>query len=134
LGKPDLESAMLRLCLYQPDIPHNTGPMIRLAACMGAAVEIIEPCGFILDNTRLRRAHMDYIDLVSITRHADLAALRAAYPNARWALMAPQGETSVYDFAFAPNDILIMGPESQTTLPLLIDAADAVLRLSLIHI
>ncbi len=126
---------MLRLALYQPDIPQNTGAMIRLAACLGAGVEIIEPCGFILDDARIRRVHMDYIDLVKITRHAGLAELRAAYPNingARHVLLAPQGEVSIYDFTFRADDILIMGPESKTTLPELIAHADVVLRIPMI--
>lgn len=120
---------MLRLALYQPDIPQNAGAMIRLAACLGASVEIIEPCGFILDDSRIRRVHMDYIDLVKITRHAGLAEFRAAYPDARHLLMAPQGETSVWDFSFRADDILIMGPESKTTLPELITFADEVLKI-----
>jgi tRNA (cytidine/uridine-2'-O-)-methyltransferase len=122
----------MRLALYQPDIPQNTGAMIRLAACLGAAVEIIEPCGFILDDARIRRVHMDYIDLVKITRHANLAALSAAYPTARHILLAPQGETSVWDFNFMPDDILIMGPESKTTLPELIAHADTVLKIPMV--
>jgi tRNA (cytidine/uridine-2'-O-)-methyltransferase len=142
---------MLRLALYQPDIPQNAGAMIRLAACLGAAIEIIEPAGFILDAARIRRVHMDYIDLVNITRHAGLEALRAAYParpngprllpdetsgsagaQPRHILLAPQGDTSVWDFNFAPDDILIMGPESKTTLPELIAHADMVLRIPMV--
>lgn len=123
---------MLRLTLYKPDIPQNTGAMIRLAACLGAGVEIVEPCGFILDDTRIRRVHMDYIDLVKIARHADLTALRAAYPLARSVLLAPQGEVSVYDFEFQADDILIMGPESKTTLPELMVFADHVLKIPMV--
>lgn len=123
---------MLRLALYQPDIPQNAGAMIRLAACLGASIEIIEPCGFILDDTRIRRVHMDYIDLVKITRHAGLAEFRAAYPDARHILLAPQGETSVWDFSFRADDILIMGPESKTTLPELISFADEVLKIPMV--
>jgi tRNA (cytidine/uridine-2'-O-)-methyltransferase len=122
---------MLRLALYQPDIPQNTGAMIRLAACLGAGVEIIEPCGFILDDARIRRVHMDYIDLVKITRHAGLTELRAAYPG-RHVLLAPQGETSVWEFTFEPDDILIMGPESKTTLPELMAHADVVLKIPMV--
>jgi len=120
---------MLRLALYQPDIPQNAGAMIRLTACLGAGIEIIEPCGFILDDARIRRVHMDYIDLVKMARHAGLAELRAAYPGARHILLAPQGQTSVWNFAFRADDILIMGPESKTTLPELMAHADEVLRI-----
>jgi len=120
---------MLRLALYQPDIPQNAGAMIRLAACLGAAVEIVEPCGFVLDDQRLRRVHMDYLQHVKISRHADLAALRAAHPGARHLLLAPQAETSLWDFAFRADDLLILGPESFSTLPELTAYADDMLRI-----
>jgi len=123
---------MLRLALYQPDIPQNTGAMIRLAACLGVGVEIVEPCGFILDDARIRRVHMDYIDLVKITRHAALSELRRAYSGARHILLAPQGEISIYDFAFRAGDILMMGPESKTTLSELIAHADEVLKIPMV--
>jgi len=120
---------MLRLALYQPDIPQNTGAVIRLAACLGAAVEIIEPCGFVFDDVKVRRAHMDYIDLVQITRHLDLKALRAAYPDAQHLLLAPQGKSSVYNYPFGSDDILILGPESKSTLPELMKYADDVIKI-----
>jgi len=120
------------LALYQPDIPQNTGAMIRLAACLGAGIEIIEPCGFILDDARIRRVHMDYIDLVRITRHAGLPELRTAYSGARHILLAPQGEVSIYDFVFRMDDILMMGPESKTTLPELITHADKILKIPMV--
>ena len=120
---------MTRLALYQPDIPQNTGAIIRLAACLGAGVDIIEPCGFILDDTRIRRAHMDYIQHVDIIRHADLAAFDNARQGHRKILLAPQGETSIYDFGFHVDDVLILGPESKSTLPELMDYADMVLKI-----
>ena len=123
---------MLRLALYQPDIPQNTGAMIRLAACLGAGIEIVEPCGFVFDDARMRRAHMDYIDLALITRHADLNALSTAYPGARHILLAPQGKTSLWEFTFQQDDVLIMGPESKTTLPQLIEYSDMMLRIPMI--
>lgn len=123
---------MLRLALYQPDIPQNTGALIRLAACLGAAIEIIEPCGFIFDDTRVRRAHMDYIDMVQITRHANLDALRAAYPESRHLLLAPQGKSGIYKYPFELDDILILGPESKTTLPELVRYADDVIKIPMV--
>lgn len=120
---------MLRLALYQPDIPQNAGAMIRLAACLGAAIEIIEPCGFLLDDARIRRAHLDYIEHVKITRHTDLEALRAAYASIRRVLLAPQGQTNLYDFTFRPDDILILGPETKKTLPELVEFSDHVIRI-----
>ncbi len=67
----------MRLALYQPDIPQNTGAMLRLAACFGLAVDIIEPCGFVFDDKRLRRAGMDYLDLVALQRHSSWTAYQA---------------------------------------------------------
>ncbi len=59
----------MRLALYEPDIPQNTGAILRLAACFGVPVDIIEPCGFVLDDRRLRRAGMDYLEGVDLIRH-----------------------------------------------------------------
>ena len=59
----------MRLALYEPDIPQNTGTLMRLAACFDVPVDIIEPCGFIFDDKRMRRAGMDYLDMVNVTRH-----------------------------------------------------------------
>lgn len=120
---------MLRLALYQPDIPQNTGAIIRLAACLGAAVDIIEPCGFVFDDAKVKRAHMDYIDYVEIRRHVDLKAFEAAYPDARHLLLAPQGKSSIYNYGFKHDDILILGPESKATLPELVKYADDVIKI-----
>ena len=68
---------MLRLALYQPDIPQNTGTLLRMAACLGLAVEIIEPAGFDVSDRNLRRAGLDYLDRVSITRHASWRAFES---------------------------------------------------------
>jgi tRNA (cytidine/uridine-2'-O-)-methyltransferase len=102
----------MRLALYQPEIPQNTGTLLRLGACLNVPVDIIEPCGFIWHDQKLRRAGMDYLDLSQVTRHASWSAFREAYPDKRLLLIDAKGSTSYIDFAFSPDDILLMGQES----------------------
>ena len=101
----------MRIALYQPEIAGNVGAVLRLGACMGVAVDLIEPMGFAWDDARVRRTAMDYIDQVEIARHADWAAFRAAWPG-RLVLLTTKGSTSLYDAAFEPADILLIGKES----------------------
>ena len=103
----------MRIALYQPEIAGNVGAVMRLGACMGAAVELIEPLGFAWDDKRVRRAAMDYIDHVAVTRHAGFEACRAAIgPNARLVLFTTKASHSLYDFGFQPDDVLLFGQES----------------------
>jgi tRNA (cytidine/uridine-2'-O-)-methyltransferase len=104
----------MRLALYQPDIPQNTGAMLRLAACFGVAVDVIEPCGFVWSDRRLRRAGMDYLDGVALTRHESWVAFQAARAavRGRLVLLTTQGSTSYADFAFRPSDTLLVGRET----------------------
>lgn len=102
----------MRLALYQPDIPQNTGTLMRTAAAFGVPVDIIEPCGFILDDRRLRRAGMDYLDLVDMTRHASWNAFRAGPTEGRLVLLTTKGSTPYTDFVFGRTDILLLGRES----------------------
>jgi tRNA (cytidine/uridine-2'-O-)-methyltransferase len=106
---------LLRLALYQPDIPQNAGTLIRFAACLGLSVDIIEPCGFVLDDRRLRRSHMDYAARALIQRHEDWQAFRAAHAGRAVALETGVG-LSYVDFTFQPDDAIILGAES-TGLP-----------------
>lgn len=101
----------MRLALYEPDIPQNTGALLRLAGCLGLAVDLIEPAGFVLSDRRLRRAGMDYIDLAPLQRHASWPAFDAAR-RGRLVLLTTRGDTRYTDFAFAPTDILLVGRES----------------------
>jgi len=106
----------MRLALYEPDIPQNTGTMLRLAACLGVGVDIIEPCGFLLDDRRLRRAGMDYLDRVDLCRHSSWQAFRRAANKAggagRLLVLTTQGETPYYSFAYRPGDTVLVGRES----------------------
>ncbi|MDO5386191.1 MAG: tRNA (cytidine(34)-2'-O)-methyltransferase [Pseudomonadota bacterium] len=107
----------MRLALFQPDIPQNTGTLLRLGACLDFAVDIIEPCGFIFNEKAMRRAGMDYLEQVSYRRHnswQDFWAYRAAHPEeyGRLVLMSTHASEPYTDFSFQPNDIILMGRES----------------------
>lgn len=102
----------MRLALYQPDIPQNTGTMLRLAACLGVAVDLIEPCGFIWNDRRLRRAGMDYLEGVDLTRHESWSAFCAGRAPGRLVLLTTAGAVAYTDFAFRPSDVLLVGRES----------------------
>jgi tRNA (cytidine/uridine-2'-O-)-methyltransferase len=101
----------MRIALYQPDIPQNTGAIMRLAACMGIAVDIVEPCGFVWSDARLRRAGMDYIGHVPLVRHVSWQAYSAA-PRGRLVLLTTRGSQPYTTFDFRPDDTLLLGSES----------------------
>lgn len=75
---------LVRLALYQPDIPQNAGSLIRLGACLGVPVDIIEPCGFLFTDRALKRVGMDYLDKAQVCRHSSLGGLSGGAPGARW--------------------------------------------------
>jgi tRNA (cytidine/uridine-2'-O-)-methyltransferase len=103
---------LIRLALFQPDIPQNTGAVIRLAACFNIGVDIIEPCGFVLDDKRLKRAAMDYAESVSLTRHASWSAFKDALGQRRLVLFTTQGADACHSFSFSGSDTLLFGQES----------------------
>jgi tRNA (cytidine/uridine-2'-O-)-methyltransferase len=102
----------MRLALYQPDIPQNTGAIPRLAACFGLAVDVIEPCGFAFDDRRLRRAGMDYLDHVELNRHRSWEAYQAARKTGRLVLLTTKGAVPHTDVRFEEADSLLLGRES----------------------
>lgn len=102
----------LRLALYQPDIPQNTGTMLRLGACLGVGVDIIEPCGFVWDDKKLRRAAMDYIDLLDYQRHGSWQAFENQIGSRRLVLLTTKGAVPYTDFSFNTSDIVMVGRES----------------------
>ena len=102
----------MRLALFQPDIPQNTGAIIRLTACFGIPLDIIEPCGFILSDTKLRRSGMDYLNLANIERHISWDAFIKERKQSRLVLITTRAEDSLKQFAFDDNDTLILGRES----------------------
>ena len=120
----------MRIALYQPEIAGNVGAVLRLGACLGAAVELIEPLGFVWDDRRVRRAAMDYIDHVAVTRHAGFDAFRASMaPGSRLVLFTTKAVQSPYDFAFRPDDVLLFGQESAGVPLEVAEACDTRLRI-----
>lgn len=103
----------MRLALFEPDIPQNAGALMRLGACLGVALDIIEPCGFVLSDRRLRRAGLDYIAAATVARHASWDAFRAAQPpSARIVLLTTHAALPHHRFTFAAEDTLLLGRES----------------------
>jgi len=98
--------------LFEPEIAGNVGAVLRLGACLGTPVDLIEPFGFAWDDRRVRRAAMDYIDHVTLARHADFTALQDAVGSQRLVLFTTKGSQSIYDFTFRPDDVLLFGKES----------------------
>lgn len=123
----------MRLALYQPDMPHNVGAAIRIAACFGTPLDIIEPCGFALTDKALRRAALDYAGQAAIERHGSFAAFvaRESQIGRRLVLLETDGAVRLHDFAFAAADTLIFGRESAGSPPELYAAAHAVVRIPL---
>jgi tRNA (cytidine/uridine-2'-O-)-methyltransferase len=121
----------MRLALFEPDIPQNLGAFIRLAACLGAPLDIIEPCGFPLDDKRIRRAAMDYCDLAKIVRHASWQAFMHDRTPGRLVLLTTSGAQRFPHVAFRTDDTLLLGRESAGVPTGVHDAVDLRLRIPL---
>ncbi len=119
----------LRLALLEPDIPQNVGTILRLGACMGVPVDIIEPCGFILEDRRLRRAGMDYIALSNMTRHRAWEEFLKGKQGGRLVLLTTAAPVDCYGFSFDPADTLLLGRESAGVPAEVHAVADARLRI-----
>jgi tRNA (cytidine/uridine-2'-O-)-methyltransferase len=103
----------LRLALFEPDIPQNAGALLRLAACLGVEVDLIEPCGFLLDDRRVKRVALDYLENLSVRRHASWGAFLADRdPRSRLVLMTTSGSVMLHRFGFAADDTILLGRES----------------------
>ena len=104
----------LRIALYQPDIPGNTGAIMRLAACLGIGIDVIGPAGFDLSDRALRRAGMDYVEMAALTRHVSWETFEAerASRGARLVALTTHADRTYTDFSFMPGDILLLGRES----------------------
>jgi tRNA (cytidine/uridine-2'-O-)-methyltransferase len=122
----------VRLALYQPDIPQNAGAIFRLAACLGVAVDVIGPCGFVFDDRRLRRAGMDYLDLAEVRRHDSWTAYLAARPPGRLVLLTTRGATPCHEFGFRADDTILLGRESAGVPDEVHAAADARVRIGMV--
>jgi tRNA (cytidine/uridine-2'-O-)-methyltransferase len=116
----------VRLALFEPDIPQNTGAALRLAACFDIPVDVIEPCGFLFDDRRLKRAVLDYAALCEVRRYPSWRAFVAARePSSRLVLMTTSGTVPLHRFAFAPQDTILLGRESAGAPPMVHAAATA---------
>ncbi|PLW84278.1 tRNA (uridine(34)/cytosine(34)/5-carboxymethylaminomethyluridine(34)-2'-O)-methyltransferase TrmL [Kineobactrum sediminis] len=104
---------MLNIVLYQPEIPPNTGNIIRLCANTGCNLHLVKPLGFDLDDKKLRRAGLDYREFASVQVHEDLAALQHLLPNARLLAVSTRGTTAYHEHAYCPGDAIILGPETR---------------------
>jgi tRNA (cytidine/uridine-2'-O-)-methyltransferase len=120
----------MRIALYQPDIAGNVGAILRLAACYGVAVDIIEPCGFAFSDKRLSRAGMDYAAAAEFVRHPDWASFDSTRTG-RIALLTTRGAVPLHEARFAPDDILLMGSEGSGVPDDVHDSADLRVRIPL---
>jgi tRNA (cytidine/uridine-2'-O-)-methyltransferase len=103
----------VRLALFEPDIPQNTGALLRLAVCFGVVVDLIEPCGFLLNHRRLKRAALDYTANLVLCRHTSWTAFLADRPQqSRLILMTTTGDTTLHSFVFEADDTILLGRES----------------------
>jgi tRNA (cytidine/uridine-2'-O-)-methyltransferase len=122
----------MRLALYEPDIPQNTGAILRLAACFGVAVDLIEPTGFVLDDRRLKRAGLDYAARAVLLRHESWRRFLAARTGGRLVLLTTAGTVAYHRFAFRADDTLLFGRESAGAPGAVHERADARLRIPMV--
>jgi tRNA (cytidine/uridine-2'-O-)-methyltransferase len=117
----------MHIALFQPDIPQNTGTILRLCACLDIAAHIIEPAGFPFSDRLFRRAGMDYLDHVSVTRHDSWSKFRdwRTSQGYRLLLFTTKGATNYLDFRYEPSDILLLGRETAGVTDEVVAAADA---------
>ena len=126
-----MQGRNLVLALYEPDIAANTGAMLRTCACFGAEAAIIEPAGFVFSDRRFRRAGMDYLDAIALSRHVSFAAFEAwrRREGRRLALLTTRGDADLWDFRFEAGDVLMVGRESAGVPEAVHEAAEARVRI-----
>lgn len=117
----------MRLALYEPDIPQNTGAIMRLCSCFAVPLDIIEPCGFLLGDSRMKRAGMDYVQNLVMSRHRNWQAFyeETKKHGRRIVLLTTKADCFYTEFAFAPDDVLLGGRESSGVPDDIHAAADA---------
>jgi tRNA (cytidine/uridine-2'-O-)-methyltransferase len=120
----------MRLALFEPDIPQNAAALVRLAACLGVPIDVVEPCGFLFSDAGFRRAGLDYVDLAEIVRHASWESFRTGLPG-RMVLLTTKATLAHTAFAFAPSDTILLGRESAGVPEFVHEAADARVRIPL---
>jgi tRNA (cytidine/uridine-2'-O-)-methyltransferase len=120
----------MRIALFEPDIPQNAAALIRLGACLGVPIDVIEPCGFLFSDSGFRRAGLDYAERAEIVRHATWDLFRSVVPG-RIVLLTTRGSVAHTAFAFAASDTLLVGRESAGVPDFVHAAADARVRIPL---
>ena len=105
-------STLIKVALYQPDIPQNTAAIVRLCACFGARLDIIEPCGFFLSDKRFKRVVMDYINKCKIKSFKDFTEFKKDKKNERIILLTTKAKKKYFNFKFNQNDTILFGRES----------------------
>lgn len=121
----------MRLVLFEPEIPQNAGSLLRLGACLGVPVDVIEPCGFVFSDAQMRRAGMDYLAHADFVRHASWAAFLAQHRQGRLVLLTSKGDVPYTDFVFAGDDKIVLGRESAGAPAFVHHRAEARLRIPL---
>ncbi len=123
----------MRLALFQPDIPQNTGTLLRLAACLGVPVDVIEPCGFPFSDKGFRRAGLDYLELVQLATHLNWHAFMTASKERdhRLILLSTKAERPYTEINYTPSDILLVGRESSGVPDVVHQDADLRVRIPL---
>ena len=126
------ESSNPSLAVFQPDIAQNLGAMLRLTACFGVNIDIIEPCGFPFSSKALRRSAMDYMDFAKITHHSSYLDFKKKQ-SGRVILLTTKAKTSIWDFSFQSSDTLLVGQESAGVPKFVVDDSDCSLTIPLIE-
>ena len=119
----------MRIALFEPEIAGNVGAVLRLGACLGAAVDLIEPMGFEWDDRRVRRTVMDYIDHVAVARHTGFDAFRTTIGSRRLVLFTTKSRQSSYEFGFMADDVRLFGKESAGVPTSVADVCNARVRI-----
>ncbi|MEO6256094.1 MAG: tRNA (cytidine(34)-2'-O)-methyltransferase [Sphingomicrobium sp.] len=119
----------MRIALFEPEIAGNVGAVMRLGACLGVAVDLIEPLGFTWDDARVRRTAMDYVEHVEIVRHGDFAAFHTSAAGSRVILLSTKATASIYEFDWQASDVLLFGKESGGVPASVAAACDARVRI-----
>lgn len=125
----------MRMALYQPDIPQNTGAIMRTAACLGVACDVIGPAGFVMTDKKLRRAGMDYLDRLALAEHPSWQAFRSKLRlngGGRLVLLSAAAATSYLDFEFRPDDVLLAGSEGAGVPAEVARACEAAVRVPIV--
>jgi tRNA (cytidine/uridine-2'-O-)-methyltransferase len=122
---------MFHLVLYQPEIPPNTGNIIRLCANTGCTLHLIKPLGFDIDDRQLRRAGLDYHEQAVMVVHENWQACQAALPKARWFALTTKAHTNFFEATFEPGDVFVLGPETSGLPPEILEQFTEAQRLRL---